>query len=81
MGKYPLETGNYLLILLGIVLTLLGPYITYRTVVDIQRRLKNRETLKLQQWGSHALNLLIALLFLFAGVLFIYNNLRGNPLA
>ncbi len=81
MGKYPLETSNYLLILLGVVLTLLGPYITYRTVVDIQRRWKNKESLTLQQWGSHALNILIALLFFFAGLLFVYNNLQGNPLS
>jgi uncharacterized membrane protein YidH (DUF202 family) len=81
MGKYPLETGNYVLILLGLVLVGLGPYITYRTVVDIQRRRKNKETLQLKQWASHGLNLLIAVLFLFAGVLFVCNNLRGNPLA
>jgi uncharacterized membrane protein YidH (DUF202 family) len=80
MGKYPLETGNFVLILLGILLVCLGPYIVFRTVKDIRARQARKESIALQQWGSHALNFLIAALFLFAGTLFVINNLRGNPL-
>ncbi len=81
MGKYPLETGNFILILVGVFLVLLGPYIVYRTVTDVRRRKQAGEAIKAQTWASHALNFLIAALFLFAGVLFVVNNLRGNPLA
>jgi uncharacterized membrane protein YidH (DUF202 family) len=80
MGKYPLETGNFVLILLGILLVCLGPYIVYRTLKDVRGRRERGETILLQQWGSHALNFIIAGLFLFAGTLFVFNNLRGNPL-
>ncbi len=73
--------GNYLLILLGIVLALSGPYIVYRTWVDVQKKRQSKEGVTLQQWASHALNLVIAALFLFAGVLFVVNNLRGNELS
>jgi hypothetical protein len=81
MGTYPLDLANYVLILLGIVLIGAGPYIAFRTVKDIQAKAKTGEKLALQQWGSHALNFVIAILFLFAGVLFVVNNLKGNPLA
>lgn len=81
MGKYPLETGNFVLILAGVFLVLLGPYIVYRTVIDVRKRMRAGESIKPQTWASHALNFLIAALFLFAGVLFVINNLRGNPLA
>lgn len=80
MGKYPLETGNYVLIVLGIVLAFLAPYIVYRTVVDVRTRKEKKEVIAMKQWGSHAINLLIAGLFFFAGVLFVINNVRGNPL-
>lgn len=77
MGKYPIETGNIVLIILGIALVILGPYIAYRTVLDIRKR----KDAKRSQWWSHALNFVIAGLFLFAGTLFVINNLRGNPLS
>ena len=80
MGKYPIETGNIVLILLGIALTLGGPWIVYRAFLDIRTRLDKGETLTGKQWLSHGLNFLIAALFFFAGVLFVLNNLRGNPL-
>ncbi len=80
MGKYPIETGNIVLILLGIVLVASAPYITYRTLREIRLKQSLKEKIGLQQWGSHGLNFVIAGLFLFAGVLFVLNNLRGNPL-
>lgn len=81
MGKYPIETGNIVLILVGVCLVLLGPYIVYRTAIDVRRRRSAGESIKAQTWASHALNFVIAALFLFAGILFVVNNLRGNPLA
>jgi uncharacterized membrane protein YidH (DUF202 family) len=81
MGTHPLDTGNYVLILLGLVLIASGPYIAYRTLKDIRSRRALGDVLNLQQWLSHGLNFVIAFLFAFAGVLFIWNNLRGNPLA
>lgn len=81
MGSYPLDTANYVLILLGIVLIGSGPYIAYRTLKDIGAKKRSGEKLTLQQGGSHALNFVIAVLFLFAGILFVVNNLKGNPLA
>ncbi|MBY0371499.1 hypothetical protein K2X33_12480 [bacterium] len=80
MGNHPLQTGNYLLILLGIVLALSGPYIIYRTVVDVRSRLKQKQPLGFSQFFNHGLNVLIAALFEFAGILFVLNNLRGNAL-
>ncbi len=81
MGTHPLDLANYILILLGFVLVGAGPYIAYRTLKDIDSKKKAGEKLTLQQGGSHALNFVIAILFLFAGVLFVVNNLKGNPLA
>ena len=81
MGKYPLELGNYILILVGIALILSGPYFSYRTVLDIKKRQAGGGGIKPMQWGSFALNFLIAIAFFFAGILFVVNNLRGNPMA
>lgn len=78
MGK--IELGNVVLILLGIVLLGSGPYIGYRTVAGVLERKKTDPTAK-THWFSNGINILIAVLFFFAGILFIVNNLRGNPLA
>ena len=75
-----IEFGNIILILLGFVLLLSGPYIGYRTVAGVLERRKADPTAKLYVF-SNGINLLIAVLFFFAGILFIVNNLRGNPLA
>lgn len=80
MGTHPLGTGNYVLIFVGIILIVLGPYIAYRAWKDVAARLE-KGTMTSNQWLSQALNIVIALLFEFAGVLFVVNNLRGNPLA
>ena len=78
--KYPIQTGNIILILVGVVLVLSGPYIIYRTIKAVKtiRRLTPNESI---QPFNNGLNIVIALLFSFAGIYFIVNNLRGNPLA
>lgn len=76
----PLELGNYVLILVGVALVFSGPYITYRTIKGVRDRRKADPTAKLQVF-SNGLNFVIAIVFSMAGVLFIINNLRGNPLA
>ena len=78
MGK--IELGNIVLILLGLVLLGSGPYIGYRTVTGVLERRRTDPTAKVH-WFSNGINILIAVLFFFAGILFIMNNLRGNPLA
>ena len=76
----PIETGNIVLILMGVLLVLSGPLIFYKTITGMiaRRRADPKASL---HWFSNGLNFIIAVLFLIAGVLFIINNLRGNPLA
>lgn len=78
--KYPLETGNIILIILGIALIISAPIIIYRTISGVKKRRKLNPKAKLHVI-SNGLNIIIAILFLGAGILFILNNLRGNPLA
>jgi di/tricarboxylate transporter len=78
VGK--IELSNVLLILFGIVLFVSGPYIGYRTVAGVLERRKADPQAKLHLF-SNGINILIAVLFLLAGILFVLNNLRGNPLA
>ena len=75
----PIETGNIILIVMGALLVLSGPYIIYRTVKGILERRRSDPKAKLH-FFSNGLNFLIAVLFFVAGILFILNNLRGNPL-
>ena len=78
--QHPIELGNILLILTGIVLFVSGPIVAYRTAVGMVRI--HREDPKASlHWGSNLINFLIAALFLVGGVFFVINNLRGNPLA
>lgn len=76
----PLETGNYVLIAVGFGLVVSGPYIIYRTIKSWNRS-KADPSSKLKKVLSDGLNFIIAIVFSLAGVLFILNNLRGNPLA
>lgn len=81
MGRYhdlvhPIETGNVVLIFLGIGLILSGITIIFRTLKSVLK-LKPKD---IKELGSHLLNVLIAVIFVVAGGLFIVNNLRGNPL-
>lgn len=80
MSKYPLETGNYILILIGVILLGSGPYILYRTVTGMLKARAADPKADLH-WVSNLVNVLIGVSFFFAGILFILNNLRGNPLA
>jgi hypothetical protein len=77
---HPIQAGNIILIIVGAALVLSGPYIVYRTITGVQQRRKADPTASLNVF-SNALNFLIAVLFFIAGILFIVNNLRGNPLA
>ena len=78
--EYPITTGNVALIILGIILVLSGPYIIYRTVKGIldARKLDPNAPV---HFFSNGINLLIAVVFFVAGILFIRNNLAGNPLS
>ena len=80
MSKYPIETGNIVLILVGVALVISGPLIVYKTVTGVIARRKADPKAKLHGI-SNGLNFVIAILFFIAGILFILNNLRGNPLS
>jgi uncharacterized membrane protein YidH (DUF202 family) len=75
----PIQAGNIVLILLGLLLVISGPVITYRTVKGVLARRKEDPKADVQ-WFSNGLNLIIAILFFLAGILFVANNLKGNPL-
>ena len=74
-----IQTANIVLILIGIVLIISGPYILYRTIFGLVQRRREDPTASLQIF-SNLLNVIIAVLFFVAGILFVVNNLRGNPL-
>jgi len=76
---HPIEIGNIVLILVGVLLILSGPLIIYRTITGVMKRRKEDPKASLQIF-SNGLNFIIAILFFGAGILFIVNNLRGNPL-
>jgi len=80
MLMHPIETGNIVLIVMGALLVLSGPVIVYRTVRGVLMKRREDPNAKLQLF-SNGINVLIAVVFFFAGILFIINNLRGNPLA
>ena len=77
---YPIQTGNIVLIVLGALLVLSGPVIVWRTIAGILQRRRADPSAKLHLF-SNGINFLIAVLFFVAGILFIINNLKGNPLA
>jgi hypothetical protein len=77
---HPIELGNWVLIALGVCMALGGPWLLYRTIrseIDARKAQPGVQP----QWINSGINVLIALALLFAGVLFVTNNLRGNPLA
>ncbi|MBM4317407.1 MAG: hypothetical protein FJ116_07990 [Deltaproteobacteria bacterium] len=73
-----IQTANVVLILLGVVLILSGPYILYRTVFGVVQRRREDPGASRQPF-SNFLNIVIGVLFFVAGILFVMNNLRGNP--
>lgn len=78
--QHPIELGNILLILMGIVLFVSGPIVAYRTAAGMIRIHREDPTAGLH-WGSNLINFLIAGLFFVGGIFFVINNLRGNPLS
>ncbi len=76
---HPIEFGNIVMMLLGVVLTISGIIIVYRTTNGMIRARMTDPSAKLYI-GSNALNVVIGIVFAIAGVLFVLNNLRGNPL-
>lgn len=77
---HPIEFGNIVLIFVGIGLIVSGPVIIYRTVTGVVKKRKEDPKASLQVF-SNGLNFIIAILFFVAGILFVLNNLRGNPLS
>lgn len=76
---HPMETANYVLILIGLVLIVSGPVITYKTIQGIKKIRSEDPTASIHPI-SNGLNFVIAVLFFIAGILFVVNNLKGNPL-
>jgi hypothetical protein len=80
MLKHPIEFGNIMLIIVGIVLLGAGPVIVYRTVRGMVEARRQDPKANLH-WISNIINVIIGLLFFGAGICFIANNFRGNPLS
>lgn len=77
--KGPMEWGNWVLILIGFGLIAGGPWIIYRTVETVKKARREDPKASIQPFNN-GFNLLIGALFFCAGILFVVNNLRGNPL-
>ena len=76
-----IDWANILLILLGVALVASGPWIIFTTVRGILKATPPpSKGAKVYNVLSDGLNFVIAILFFFAGILFIINNLRGNPI-
>jgi hypothetical protein len=76
---HPIQLGNWILIVFGVCMVAGGPYLIYRTVATEIQLVKANPGTK-PQWINSGINLIIGAALLFAGVLFVLNNLRGNPL-
>lgn len=74
-----METANYVLILVGIALIISGPVITYKTI-QAMKKIRREDPKASVHPISNGLNFVIAVLFFIAGILFVLNNLKGNPL-
>jgi hypothetical protein len=77
--KGPMEWGNWALILIGFGLIAGGPWIVYRTIETI-RKIRREDPKASIQPFNNGFNILIGILFFGSGILFVLNNLRGNPL-
>lgn len=75
----PLEWGNFALIGVGLALLLSGPVIVFRTLQAVKKIRQENPKASIQPFNN-GFNLVIGVLFFGAGILFILNNLRGNPL-
>ena len=77
---YTIQTGNIVLIVVGVRLVLSGPVIVWRTLPGSCNSVGLDPAAKLHLF-SNGINFLIAVFLFIAGILFIINNLKGNPLA
>lgn len=73
-----IQLANLMMILLGIVMTISGPWIAVRTVQWEKNRRAENPAIR-PDWFNSGFNLVIGVLLLLAGILFVVNNLRGNP--
>lgn len=80
MFAHPIELPNILLILAGVALIVSGPVIVCRTLRGMIAIRKADPTASVH-WVSNGFNFVIAVVFFLAGILFVINNLHGNPLA
>jgi hypothetical protein len=76
---HPIQLGNWILILLGVLMVLGGPWLAYRTVMTELAILRQKPGSQ-PQWFNSGINLVIGIVLFLAGILFVVNNLRGNPL-
>lgn len=77
--KGPMEWGNWALIGVGILLIFGGPTVIYRTITGVVKSRRENPQASVQPLNN-GFNILIGVLFFVAGLLFVWNNLRGNPL-
>lgn len=77
--KGPMEWGNWALIGVGILLIFGGPTVIYRTITGVVKSRRENPQASVQPFNN-GFNILIGVLFFVAGLLFVWNNLRGNPL-
>jgi H+/Cl- antiporter ClcA len=76
---HPIETGNIVLIVVGLVMIISGPWIIYNVVTGLVRVRRTDPQAEVQKVNMGT-NLVIAVILFFAGILFVKNNLSGNPL-
>lgn len=77
--QHPIELGHILLMITGVLLFFGGPVIAYRTARGMLR-IRREDPKASLHWVSNSINFLIAVMFFVAGIFFVLNNLRGNPL-
>ena len=77
--NHAIEFGNWVMMLCGVGLMGSGPLIIYRTVQGVKKLRKIDPKASVQPFNN-GLNILFGIVFFIAGILFILNNLRGNPL-
>lgn len=80
MFAHPIELPNILLILAGVALVTSGPVIINRTLRGMVQ-IRRLDPTASVHWVSNGFNFVIAVVFFLAGILFVVNNLKGNPLA
>ncbi|NBX82693.1 hypothetical protein EBQ90_06345 [bacterium] len=74
-----MEWGNWALIGVGVLLIFGGPTVIYRTITGVVKSRRENPQASVQPFNN-GFNILIGVLFFVAGLLFVWNNLRGNPL-